>query len=599
MDELSPRGASPNGANNNRKKSVGFKDTVESIEPIGSVPYRSLDDVSMIGKSGWDQRMTKYATTDANNGHNQNGAKLLQPKKSALRNSPSPVPTTNIDDITPSPVITNRLSRSNDKFGFSFHSREFRNEAHGSSDHVAAAPLFQSPRSQRTSAFKSQSSSFDDDAALNEEMDQLARSLDPGFVIPEPDYDGASTSNAQTSLQNVPVPVSAPVSLPVSQSASHPVSHPAKAPPKAAKPKKRDGSLGLTNRILSNARTTLKRVGFRRSSQTSVTSQERVATADTVSAPSKSAAPRSKVSPPMAPPPPPIPPPVSSASQPQQPASFAQQAPNASRHQAKKAMAPQPPVSQPLQMPTIPSSPPVSPPPPPVSPLPQVPGRWSSSPSPPPMNTSLQQMILSSPVRQAASTRDYDERGNTQLRRGSDSSGSIVNTAIASEMSDDVKVAAVVADKGSGTRPKSMVQAMKNIDMSQVLTELKGRVNTPDKRDRPFSIHSDTPTNYASSYAHQERLPNASEQNMVSNQATAIDRSKAEVSPSRAAPDSRESRISRRQAQSVAEVDTDILPSGLGTSSVTPRSARSDGTDGALLEMEGTLKEFDDVIRSL
>ena len=52
----------------------------------------------------------------------------------------------------------------------------------------------------------------------------------------------------------------------------------------------------------------------------------------------------------------------------------------------------------------------------------------------------------------------------------------------------------------------------------------------------------------------------------------------------------------RRQAQGVTEVDSDdplSMP-------VTPRSARGEQeTERALREMEGTLKEFDDVIRSL
>ena len=223
-------------------------------------------------------------------------------------------------------------------------------------------------------------------------------------------------------------------------------------------------------------------------------------------------------------------------------------------------------------------------------------------------------MILNSPVRKAAAARDFNElesRGFKQEKSANTEKGAVninlsMDAAIASEMMEDVKIASVMADNGSGPKQRSY-KVNKMIDMTDVLSELKVKNNV--RKQRPVSVHSDMPSAHASSYSSANKrmqIDDPIRAEKIEIDAFSFGKSSTEASPLKAAPDARESRISRRQARSIAEVDSnsfDYSLTGLASNPVTPRSARSIDTpeskDGALLEMEGTLKEFDDVIRSL
>ena len=550
LDELNERvekrdrnGSREKEARQERKKSVGFRDTVERIEPIESLSYKSLDDISMIGKNGWDERMKKYARKEKEQ-HN------LQPKKSALRNSPSP-------------RLSHEIISPNGSHGSGSHGSDYYDSGHQDSDRhrpesrpSATVPLGSkhSPAHRSDSSRKKPrllpSNSLDDDPSFNEEIDKLAHSLDPSIVIPVPDYDGASETAT---------------ALP---STSHKHSKPRAPPPPAAqvvKPKKSNHQLGLTNRLLSNAKEKLKRVGFKRTSQSASSNK----TSEAVDKPSNVSKASSSIppQPPPQPPPPPPPPPVD-----------------------PQGSSPSPRDSS-LQ---------------PIAPMQYA--LTNNSPSPPPGDTSLSQLILNSPVRKAAASRNYED---LERRRGSQprSDDSLktdslsMRPAIASEVTEDVKVASVVDSKDSNPRQKPN-RGAKYVDMTDVLSELKGKVRNKEAKARPISIHSDRPTNHATSYSNRQenRMQNESEPAARESDAASFQWPSLEASPSKPSQDSRESRILRRQAQSVADVDTEQLDVAMG-GLMTPRSARSDknfnGKDGAALEMEGTLKEFDEVIRSL
>ncbi len=95
LNETSPLHDRCNDASGHRplrKKSVGFRDTVENMCPPDLTMYKSLDDISMIGKKGW-------ARGKIQENPNMN---LPSPWKSTLRKSPnpSPVPTDRHDVLT-------------------------------------------------------------------------------------------------------------------------------------------------------------------------------------------------------------------------------------------------------------------------------------------------------------------------------------------------------------------------------------------------------------------------------------------------------------------------------------------------------------------
>lgn len=523
-----------------RKKSVGFKETVERIEPT---TFKSLDDISMIGKTGWDEHMTRYE------GKRHDVGMQAMPKKSALR-SPSPMQVTGLNEREHESSYQRYLSPDSDKTSPQGDIYAGRGD----------------PSQVRSAAVKGRglvaSNSLDDDPHLNEEMDRLATSVDPAFVIPEPDYEGYSGY----------VPAQ---SLPQQLAASKP---PAPQPP-AAHPKKKDASIGLTNRLLSNAKNKLKRVGFRRASQTTP-NNERQDVHDKHSQASRPSPPTSKATLVKSHAPPPPPPPVPPAAFPPAP----------------------PPAPPPTSASNVGSS---------RSDLQMRLGSPITSPSPPPL-AGLNEMILNSPVRQAAVARNYDElekRGFKQaFQDGKDDfeleMNTSMNAAMASEMTEDVKIASVVAEYGSEPRHKQPPKVNRLVDMTDVLSELK--VKSKQRTKRPISVHSETPSMHANSYSkdHGSRIQTGPASNVMSGHGTG--KSSLDISPSKATPDMRESRISRRQARSVADIDMDSLDSsltGLASNPVTPRNAQlvnaPDGNDGAFLEMEGTLKEFDDVIRSL
>lgn len=521
-----------------RKKSVGFKDTVERIEPTS---FRSMDDISMIGKSGWDERMAKYEKHRKDTKQSDN---LPMPRKSALRNTPSPL----------------QLAMTDEDGQYQLH--------HGMLSHdsgtlsppaVTSLPDPKLSTSARDAQSKSlrlvPSNSLDDDPHFDEEIDRLGRSVDPSFVIPEPDYEDVSGY--------IPQPLPPPV-LPIAdQSPKHPKRH--APPPPLVKQKKKDGGMGLTNRLLTSAKDKLKRVGMKRSSQLSHHKESHDET-DKSSHPSKvSSAPHktSLAKPPMAPPPPPPPPPPPSQSAVEQPPSS-----NSTRSSIS-----------------------------------------SKSPSPRSIDASLTQMIVNSPVRKAAAARDFDELEQHGFKHSSSDQGnevdinSSMNAAMASEMTEDVKMASVVAGGSTGPRPKHL-KMNRLVDMTDVLSELK--VKSHQRAKRPVSVHSERPSTQTNSYSKDNIMgtkPSPVNQRM---EVLNLERSSLDSTPSKSGPDPRESRISRRQARSVADIDNDSFDfplTGIASNPVTPRSALSlntpDSSDGALLEMEGTLKEFDEVIRSL
>ena len=541
-------------ANLPRKKSVGFKETVERIEPSS---FKSMDDISMIGRQGWEERMSHVE-------------QLSMPRKSALRNSPSP--------------SNNGTSNGAD------HYQEYSRHSPPGSE-IPAPGQYSREDFVRSSAAKPSSSkdgrlmqrnSLDDDPKFNEEIDRLASSVDKSFVIPEPDYDGAA-GHAQTQVPPLILPPSTQKSV---KSAS------AKQQP--TKEKKKDVPFGVSNKLLNSAKDKLKRVGFRRSSH-APTKKENQETADKNSEPSKPSPPTAKsllAKPPAPPPPPPLPQAPKQTSV--HSSNLSQSASSLPVHQAITA---QPPESSPRA--------------PVVTQLSDRPTFTSHS--PPALDSSLSNMILNSPVRKAATARDFSELEKSGFKKAweaSDAQDGVdinrsMDAAMASAVMEDVKIASVLADNGSGARPKSFKRE-KMIDMTDVLSELK--MKNTKRKQRPISVHSEMPSTYDNSYSkdYSRRMQTDATAKKESTDVFNIGRSSIESSPSRADQDPRESRISRRQARSVADIDSDSLDLSLGgvaSNPVTPRSARSltslDARESALLEMEGTLKEFDKVIQSL
>jgi len=571
MDELNERvekfhfedvSAHERRANLPRKKSVGFKETVERIEPSS---FKSMDDISMIGRQGWDERMS-------------NVEQLSRPRKSALRNSPSP--------------LNNGTSSGAD------HDQAYSRHSPPGSEMPAPGQYSNLSREDfvRSSAAKPSSSkgdrlmprnSLDDDPKFNEEIDRLASSVEKSFVVPElpePDYDGA-TGNTHTQVPPLILPPSTKKSPSVKSTS-------AKQQP--TKEKKKDVPFGVSNKLLNSAKDKLKRVGFRRSSHTP-TKKESQETADKNSEPSKPSPPTAKsllAKPPAPPPPPPLPQASKQASV--HSSNLSQSASSLPVHQAATAQQSQssphlPVVSHLSDRPTF------------------------TSQSPPALDSSLSNMILNSPVRKAATTRDFNELEKSGFKKAweaSDAQDGVdinrsMDAAMASAVTEDVKIASVLADNGSGARPKSFKRE-KMIDMTDVLSELKMKSNK--RKQRPISVHSEMPSAYDSSYSkdYSSRMETSVSARKESADIFNYGRSSIESSPSRTDQDPRESRISRRQARSVADIDSDSLDlslSGVASNPVTPRSARSltslDARESALLEMEGTLKEFDEVIQSL
>ena len=577
MDELNERverfpvsngNAKDRRGHQSRKKSVGFKETVERIEPSA---FKSLDDISMIGRHGWEERMSRHDVKRQD--QTKQVEPLPVPKKSALRNSPSPVKndTANgdsYDEAYHRHMPPGSLGPSPDQYKVS---RE---------DAVRSSAI--KPSSSKAGKLQP-SNSLEDDPSFNEEIDRLGRSVDKSFVIPEPDYEGAI---GYTASQPPPPKLTASKQL-------SPPEKKSAAKQQPAKEKKKDAHFGVTNKLLNSAKDKLKRVGLKRSSQTSANKDKRDSI-DKQSEPSKPSPPTAKLSlvkPPAPPPPPPPPPPQMLIQASSHSSIMPQPAPRMSMQH-----------SSPLQqLRSIPRPPPVEQ----LSDRPAV-----TSHSPPPVDSSLSNMILNSPVRRAAATRDFrelEERGFKQAwqEEDSDDINRSMDAAMASAVMEDVKLASVVAGNDSGPRSKAF-KGNKLIDMTDVLSELKMKNNR--RKQRPITIHSEMPSTYDRSYSNDfgKRVQTESSTKRENVDVFGYGRSSIENSPSRSGHDPRESRISRRQARSVADIDSDSfdlsLP-GIASNQVTPRSARSltslDAKERALLEMEGTLKEFDEVIQSL
>lgn len=215
---------------------------------------------------------------------------------------------------------------------------------------------------------------------------------------------------------------------------------------------------------------------------------------------------------------------------------------------------------------------------------------------------SLAEQLLASPVRKAMRNKDesraFDDRSDEGIfdaRSDKPLQGSMY-AGVASEVTEDVKIASVVVGKDTGPRVSSEIPATRPLrpsPMNDLLTELKGKVKSQEARTKSNSsiLATDLQPNSEPSHV---KLPQ--EVNKPTEAAArGINLSKA--------PDVRESRISRRQAHGVAEVESQELDSsagGMAGTAVTPRSARGEkDTENALLEMEATFKEFDDVMRSL
>ena len=549
-------------SNQPRKKSVGFKETVERIEPSA---FRSMDDISMIGRSGWEDRMSRYDVKRPDS--TKHVEQLSVPIKSALRNSPSPLRSDG-DDYDHRHMPYDAEVFSPNKYGSSPEDMVRSSASMSSSSrHLKLMP----------------SSSLDDDPNFNEEIDRLARSVDKSFVIPEPDYEGASGhTSSHFPPQNVPASKEV---LPSGKKSS----------PKRqqTKEKKKDAPFGVTNKLLNTAKDKLKRVGFRRSSQTPVRKGNHD-TVDKHSDPSKPSPPTAKASlaKPPAPPPPPPPPSLQAQS--------STHIGNVSQVVSSFSMQQPPPIQQSQSIPRM-------------SQTDQLSDRPTvTSQNPPGVDSSLANMIKNSPVRKAAAVRDFSEledRGFKQALREYDENDAVdisrsMDSAMASAVMEDVKIASVVADNNSGPRPKSF-KGNKSIDMTDVLSELK--MKNTRRKQRPISIHSEMPSAYDSSYSKDQSHRMQAEFSTNDNvNMFGFGRSSIEDSPSRAGQDPRESRILRRQARSVADIDGDSFDlslAGIASNPVTPRSARSlnslDAKESALLEMEGTLKEFDEVIQSL